>query len=343
MKEGIVALITGTTSNLGINIAFRLIDLIPNDTNVTLIVTSRTLPRVKEVISDIQKHYRSKFTGRTGELEFDYLLVDFTNMVSILSAFHLLDHKFKKIDYLFINAAHGVYSGIDWVQATKAVFTNILDAVTFPTYKLQRIGVTSTDGMGIVFQANVFGPYYLLHKIKHLLQGGGRVVWISSVMASPKFLSFDDLQLIKSPEPYEGSKRLMDLLHCGSYPLLLKNYDIVSYVVHPGIFTSFSFFEFLNVFTYYGMMLLFYIARFLGSQIHNISGYTAANAPVTAALQGGGQSVKWVSASDRWGREYTTSVEIESTGAEDVVNYIEELVIEWDEKLKDQIVETRKP
>lgn len=343
MKEGQVALITGATSNLGVNIAYRLLDLLPDETNVTLIVTSRTLPRVKDVITQIREYYREKYPTRKGELEFDYLLVDFANMVSVLSAIHELNKKFSKIDYLFINAALGVYSGIDWVQATKAVFTNILDAVTFPTYKLQRVGVKSTDGMGMLFQANVFGPYYLLYKIRHLLKNGGRVVWISSVMANPKCLSFDDLQLLRSPEPYEGSKRLMDLLHCGTYKDLLREFDIGSYVVHPGIFTSFSFFEFLNIFTYYGMMLLFYIARLMGSEIHNISGYTAANAPVTAALKGGDQSVKWVSACNRWGREFTTSAEIESTGAEDVAAYISDLVIEWDEKLKHQITATRKP
>lgn len=342
MREGKVALITGTTSNLGINIAFRLLDQLPNGTNITLIVTSRTLPRVKEVIADIQKYYRDKHPNRSGELEFDYLLVDFTNMVSVLSAFHAVEQKFTKIDYVFINAAHGVYSGIDWMQATKAVFTNILDAVTFPTYKLQKVGVKSVDDIGVVFQGNVFGPYYFLHRIRHLLEGGARVVWISSVMASPKYLSFDDLQLLKSPEPYEGSKRFIDLLHCGTFRYLSQKYNIKSYVVHPGIFTSFSFFEFLNVFTYYGMMILFYIARLLGSQIHNISGYTAANAPVTVALNDCDQSVKWVSACNRWGREFTTHDEIESTGAEDVVAFIDKLVGEWDEKLRSQITETRK-
>lgn len=337
-----MALITGTTSNLGMNIAFRLLDLLPSETNITLIVTSRTLPRVKNVIIDIQNYCREKYSQRVGELEFDYLLVDFTDMVSIVSAYHSLNAKYTHLDYVFVNASHGVYSGIDWLQATKAVFTNILDAVTFPTYKLQRVGVKSTDGMGAVFQGNVFGPYYLIRRIMHLLKGGGQIVWISSVMAQPKFLSFDDLQLLKSPEPYEGSKRLVDLLHCGTYEKFAREYNVKSHVVHPGIFTSFSFFEFLNVFTYYGMMLLFYIARLIGSQIHNISGYTAANAPVSVVISEKDQSLKWASGCDRWGKEFVFHEEIDSTGADDVAAYFDKLYSEWEVILKDQIVETRK-
>lgn len=343
MKDGKVAVITGTNSNLGMNIAYRLLTEIPPSANITLVVTSRTLPRVQEAITKIKEYAIAKLPNRTGQLEFDYLLVDFTDMVSILSAYYDLNKKFKHIDYVFINAAQGVYSGIDWVGATKSICVNLLDAVTFPTYKIQRVGVKSGDGMGLVFQGNVFGPYYFIHRIKKLLSGGGRVIWISSIMSEPKYLSFDDLQLLRSPEPYEGSKRLMDLVHSGSYKKLKLQDDITSYVVHPGIFTSFSFFQYLNVFTYYGMMLLFYIARWSGSTIHNISGYTAANAPVAASLGTREQDRKIASLSDRKGNGFLSTSEIDTTGAEGVVAYMDKLTKEWDDKLKDQIAQTRQP
>lgn len=341
MREGKIALVTGTNSNLGLNICLRLLNEIPADTNLTLIVTSRTLPRVKEVITDIKKYAEQNLSYRTGFLEFDYILVDFTDMISILTGFYDLNKKYTHLDYVFVNAAQGVYSGIDWVGACKSIAVNLLDAVTFPTYKIQRVGVKSSDDMGLVFQGNVFGPYYLIHKITPLLKGGGRVIWISSIMSDPKYLSFDDLQLIKSPEPYEGSKRLMDLVHVGVYKKWKKQYDISSYVVHPGIFTSFSFFEYLNFITYYGMMLLFYIARYSGSTIHNISGYKAANAPVTAALGSRLQANKIASSTNRTGQEFLEEKEIDPTGADDVIAYFDKLTSEWDAKLKDQIKETR--
>lgn len=337
-----VAVITGTNSNLGMNIAYRLIDEIKNADHLTIVVTSRTLPRVKEVIEKIKDYHLKLDVAKSLVLEFDYLLIDFTDMVSVLSGCHDLSLKFTHIDYVFINAAQGVYSGIDWLLAFKSICTNLLDAVTFPSYKIQRVGVKSNDGLGLVFQGNVFGPYYFVHRIAKLLASGGRVVWISSVMAEPKYLNLKDLQLLESSEPYEGSKRLIDLLHLGKYKSL-NSQGIASYVVHPGIFTSFSFFQFLNVFTFYGMLMLFYIARFMGSQIHNISGYVAANAPIQAALGDKEQQFKIASLSNRSGKELLKYDDIDPTGSEEVALYIDSLTKEWDEKLKHQIVDTRKP
>ena len=50
-----VAIITGTNSNLGLNIAYRLIEKIPEDETLTIVVTSRTLARVREVIELLKK------------------------------------------------------------------------------------------------------------------------------------------------------------------------------------------------------------------------------------------------------------------------------------------------
>ncbi|CAH2354367.1 3-keto-steroid reductase [[Candida] railenensis] len=349
MTESKVCLITGTSSNLGINIAYRILKETPKSTNLTFIVTSRTLPKITEVITQIQKYAYDNVSDRTGQLEFDYLTVDFSDMISVLSAYYELNKKFKKIDYAFINSAQGVYSGIDWIGAVKEICTSPLEGVTNPTYKLQRIGVKSADGMGLVFQANVFGPYYLIHKIKHLLKDGGKIIWISSLMGQSKYLSFDDLELVQSPAPYEGSKRLIDLMHSASFRSLSKDFGIQQYLVHPGIFTSYSFFQYLNVFTYYGMLMLFYIARFLGSPWHNISGYTAANAPVYCVKEANErelekfQPLKIGSATTRRGEEYLVREEVDTTGSEDVVAYLEKLCKEWDAKLADQIVNTRQP
>ncbi|CAK7894279.1 3-keto-steroid reductase Erg27p [[Candida] anglica] len=344
MSESKVAIITGTSSNLGINIAYRVLQETPKSTNLTFIVTSRTLPKAQQVIKDINDYVYKNIPDRTGQLEFDYLLVDFTDMVSILSAYYDINKKFKKVDYFFVNAAQGVYSGIDWVGATKEILKNPIEGVTNPTYKTQRVGVKSRDGLGLVFQANVFGPYYLIHKIKHLLSNGGTIIWISSLMSQPKYLSFNDLQLLKSDASYEGSKRLVDLMHLGSFRHL-SQHGIRQYVTHPGIFTSFSFYQYLNVFTYYSMLMLFYLARFFGSPWHNITGYAAANAPVHCAFhsENEDQQLKFGSATTRTGEEYLVRSEIDGTGAEDVVSYLEELAAEWDVKLKDQIVESRQP
>lgn len=325
------------------NIAYRTLEQIPSTSHVTLIVTSRTLPRVREVIDNIKQY--SNRLNRQGIVDFDYLLLDLTDMVSIVSAAHELFKRYKKIHYFYANAAQGVFDGIDWLGACKELIANPVKGATDPHYKIQRVGVKSQDGMGLVFQANVFGPYYLIEKILPLLQEGkARIIWISSIMSDPSYLSFDDLQLLKSDSSYEGSKRLVDLLHIGQYSRLRK-LGVTQYLVQPGIFTSFSYFKFLNVFTYYGMFFIFYLARVLGSPWVNISGYKGANAPVYAAMLINptfeNQDIKYGSATYKDGSEYIKIQEVDKTGASDVLKYFEQLKQEWDDKLKDQITISR--
>lgn len=348
-KRHVTALITGTSGNLGINIAKRLIKEVPADTRITIIVTSRTLANANQTIAQLND-YNIREVKRSAILDFDYSLVDFTDMVSILSAVYELSKSHDCIDYVYLNAAQGVYEGIDWLGATIECCSNPIKGVTYPTYKIQKVGVKSTDGLGLVFQANVFGPYYFIHKLIEYKMfeksTDARIIWISSVMSKPSYLSMNDLQLLESHESYEGSKRLVDLIHLATYESLLEKYNIKQYLTHPGILTSFSFFRFLNPFTYYGMLMLFYIARFLGSPWHNIYGWIAANSQIFVSLyanpENDKQNIKYGSAC-RWnGEEYVKITELDPTGKADVLLYFDTLVQEWDEKLKDQIVNTRK-
>ncbi|ODV77655.1 3-keto-steroid reductase [Suhomyces tanzawaensis NRRL Y-17324] len=338
IREAKVAVITGTTSNLGLNVAYRLLEDVPAEENLTIVVTSRTLPKVNDAIR-LLKTYAEKKNLRKGVLEFDYLLLDFTNMVSVLSAYHELSKRYTHIDYFIANAAQGVYSGIHWPLVAYYLVTDFDIAVKAAPYRIQRTGVKSADGLGLVFQANVFGPYYLVSKLTKLLKGG-KVIWVSSVLAEPKSLSFDDLQLVKSDIPYEGSKRLLDLMFMGSYKKFSKQ-GVYHNLVQPGIFTSFGFYEYLNFFTYFGMLMSFYLARLIYSECHNVSGYNAANALVTSALNDEPQDKKIGLASSRFGREYIVRDEVDATGAEDVAAYLDKLVDEWDENFKDQIVNSR--
>lgn len=165
-------------------------------------------------------------------------------------------------------------------------------------------------------------------------------------MADPKHLSLQDIEMIKSDVTYEGSKRVVDLLHLATYKQM-KSQGIHQYVVQPGIFTSYSFAKYLNFFTTFGMLFLFYLARLLGSKWHNIDGYKAANAPVYVATlinpHFEHQEVKYGSASSRDGMEYIETTDIDKTGSSDVLAYIEKKKLEWDDKLKDQITNSRIP
>ncbi|KAL6931422.1 probable 3-keto-steroid reductase [Hanseniaspora guilliermondii] len=341
-----VAVITGTNSNLGLNIAYRLLEKIPFSEDITIVVTSRTLPRVRECIELINQFHSQ--LERSGSLSFDYILVDFTDMVSVLDAYNTLSKKFTRIDYFFVNAAQGAYSGIDWLGAVKEIISNPMKAVTNPNYKMQKVGVKSRDGMGLVFQANVFGPYYLIQKLKPLMiKGNCRVIWVSSLTAKSEYLKLNDLQLLENDMSYEASKREVDVIHfltCAQ----LKREGIHQYLTHPGIFTSRSFYQYLNIFTYLSMLALFYIARFFGSPWHNISGYKAANAIVHCATSDVScldMGTKYGSATTKTGKEYIDydkSISCKPPVKNALGAYLELLKADWDLKLKDQIKDTRK-
>ncbi|CCD27002.1 uncharacterized protein NDAI_0J01100 [Naumovozyma dairenensis CBS 421] len=353
MNEYKVCVVIGANSNLGINIIYRLIeetskvhDHDNKPVTLTFVISSRTLIRLKEV-SQLVKLFITKNKIKNVLVNFNYLLLDLTDMQNIIDAAVYIQQTFDHIDYFFINAAQGVCGGIDWFGAIKELILNPVKAVTDPSYKLQEIGLKSKDGMGLIFQVNVFGPYYLMKQLlRQLSKRNGKVIWISSIRSDSKYLSLQDLELLNTGQPYEGSKREVDLLHLGTYKRL-REQGIYQYVTQPGIFISQSFNQFLNFFTYYGMLLMLYLARFFGSPWHTIDGYNAAHAPIYIALASEktkekcsplSQNLKYGSATYRDGSEYIKPQTIDTTALDSVQKFIEDKELEWDLKLKKEIM-----
>jgi len=343
-----IAIITGTSGNLGINIAYRLLEEVPEKFRLTIIVTSRTLVKANKTIHQIKDYNEEKKLRPDGYLDFDYLLLDFSDMVSVLSAVHSLEENYTKIDYLFLNASQNTHDHFDYIEATKEMVTDPVRASTNPGYKIEKRGVKSKDGLGLVFQVNVFAPYFFIEKIKESLlakSDDARIIWISSILGRPENFSFNDMQLLNSGMAYGGSKRLVDLLHIATYKELREKYGIKQYLTHPGIFVSYTYARFLNVFMYYGMLVLFLIARWLGSPWLNIDGWKGANAPIyvsVKAVEEDDQSLKYGSATTKGGKEYLKTMTVDPTGKDDVLQYVKTLKNEWDEKFKNQITDSRK-
>ncbi|CCF56854.1 hypothetical protein KAFR_0B05590 [Kazachstania africana CBS 2517] len=322
-------------SNLGLNIAYRVLENHKDNSKITFVLSSRTEARFKGAAKLIETYANSLNPPRT--IQCNPLILDLTDMQSILGATQQLRHDYDHINYLFVNAAQGVCDGINWFKAAKEFVVNPVKAVTDPGYRIENKGLKSKDEMGYLFQANVFGPHYLIYKVLKLLAlGRATIVWVSSIRSKPASLAMDDLELLRSESPYESSKRLIDVLQLATYKEL-KNLDIYQYVVQPGIFISQATAKHLNWFTYYGMLLMFYIARVLGSYWHNIDGYRAANAPVyvTTFLDRDfeRQDIKYGSATYSDGVEYIKPQEIDPEGKMEVYEFFKDKRSEWDRKL----------
>lgn len=333
-KDKDVIFVTGTSSNLGISTIIRYLKFSKSKKPLIIIVTSRTLKNIMDTIHKLKKAIENQKFYLNRVIEFDYFEMDFQDMSSIFSVIVEIDKKYDHIDYLIMNASFRIYNKINWIKAIKQISRSIVDSMTEPEFQSQVVGSKTKDNMGSVFQANIFGPYFFLKKLQHLLLKGSKVIWVSSLSGKQKYLSMNDIQMINSPNSYEGSKRIIDLLHCGTYKKLKSQNGIQQYLVHPGIFVCFYFYKFLNIFSYYGMLFLFYLSRFLGSKYHNISSFKASNSIVSCLLMDLDQSKKIGSCTDYLGNEFLSYEEIDHSELESIVAYLDSLYYIWDDKFK---------
>jgi 3-keto steroid reductase len=149
----------------------------------------------------------------------------------------LVDVRIPRLDAIVQNAGIGGWSGLDWPEVARHVFTEgFIQATTFPTFKAgisglrvnpvpksksqaDESGEKTAPMLGEVFCANVFGHYVFTHAILPLLsrEAGsavppGRIICESSVEPTWHDLSLDDFQGVKTKAAYESSKRLTDVL-----------------------------------------------------------------------------------------------------------------------------------
>ena len=74
-------------------------------------------------------------------------------------------------------------TGLDWPVCIQQLVTEPIVALTSPLYKLQRKGERSVDGLGWVWQCNVFGHYVMVGT--HLIDSSCELT-----NSRPRFLPF---------------------------------------------------------------------------------------------------------------------------------------------------------
>lgn len=345
MVEHKTALVTGGNGYLGLALCKRLIDSADENVRLTIIVSSRNFRGATEAVRGLQSYVFLKHLNRPQLIEFDYLLFDQCNMVSVLNAAREIKKRYTKLDYVFFNSSHSQMGGIDYWQAAKDFFTEPIRAFTVGTFKLQGKARKTADGMGGSFQANVFAPWFLVQEILPVLKPGAKLIWISTSISSPEFFDREDLGIENSYHSYEASKYELELLHRATYKDLLSKHGIQSWILQPGVFKSTTFVPTLNVFSYCGMLFMFYMCRLCGSPYHCIYPEIAANAPLYLALEADPKkddmSVKYGSSVTRWGKEklITTEFHPDEADVTAVYNYVHNLRQQWKLRLSDQVVE----
>ncbi|KAK5114429.1 hypothetical protein LTR85_010252 [Meristemomyces frigidus] len=382
-KSTFTVLVTGANSGLGFAICCRLIDEFlftrPQSQTLHLLYSTRDTRKSEDTLKRLNAHLQKTLreaNGRTlgisllleARVKLEGVLVDLTKLLTVKALAKQLLRRGESIDAVIWNAGISGFMGLNWPKAIWSLCTDLLQATTYPTYPLNSIGAVaqrqlpSPNGkkseespgiaqkddepkLGQIFLSNVFGHYMLTHWLAPWFTPASRIVWVSSVAALTSTFNVEDLQGLQSPMPYEGSKRLTDLLVLNSelpsaapyvstfLPGPSSNSKTASqaesrsaprpkmYLTHPGIIgTSIAGLHwFLNFF----VVASLYLARWLGSPWHPVTPYKGSISAVFAALAPASQlsdlevregKGKWGSATGVSGDERVARTEVEGWG-----------------------------
>ena len=281
--------------------------------------------------------------------------MDLTILLTVKALAKQLLARNQHLDAVVWNAGIAGWSGLNYPKATWDILTSMVQATTYPEFMICDVGLMTGEQLpshgqshtfpgpklGQVFTANVFGHYMLTHWLAPLMDGETRIIWASSVSATPRTFDIEDIQGIRSLSAYESSKRLTDLLVISSNlpstrpqvesflpfgsPAAGTRVDSRErpqmYITHPGVIaTSISG---VNWFISLCMLAVMYISRWIGSPWHPVTPYKGAVSTVFAALAPPSQLAdlerregkgKWGSATDVFGNERVVRTEIEGWG-----------------------------
>jgi len=327
MSTRAIIIVTGATAGIGFGICQRLIDQLYYDCppdlvqststvenncilpfkELTLILPCRSVARGEKARGrllaaakkQLQLVRRSAFSSRNAEsfastLRIDVHYCDLLSVSSVLEFGNIVNRRYPYITHVINNAGTGSFLGVHLWKALRELVKDPVRAVTAPNYKIEVKGELSNDGLGLVWQCNVFSHYVIYKSILPLLRkspfGISRIIWMSSLEAIQDNFDSMDWQLTETEMPYEGSKCQVDLI---SATLDFESTSIVAnescavrhMIIQPGvvdtdIFGASQIGFFLNVFK----LLTFYVARILFSENHTITPYTAAISAVFASF-----------------------------------------------------------
>ncbi|TFK43075.1 3-keto sterol reductase [Crucibulum laeve] len=302
-------------------------------------------------IEKLRKH--PKYDGHAHKFRENLeVQVEYLDLALINSVFRFaqeMSQKYPYISHIVCNAGVASFSGMYWPGCLKQLFTSPMSAITAPTYYLQHSGELSVDNLGWIWQCNMFGHYCLYRSLQPLLSAsplGSRVIWSSSLEASPEFYDSEDWQLRKTEHSYESCKYQIDLVATTLDRRAVKanasgSEQTRHFVSQPGVCSTNVSHALVGPALDILKVLLFYVGRLFGSQHHTIQPFKAAVASVHLAFvplyfitllstassinghaptgaTGGGSAksklgsrpVRFGAQTDRWGGEYVGLTEV---------------------------------
>ncbi|KAI9332057.1 hypothetical protein BDR26DRAFT_869583 [Obelidium mucronatum] len=295
-----VHLVTGSNTGVGFGIATRLITLAIESKQPTIVgLLCRTPAKANAAKKQLIQSAAGKFGKQKVDefVEVSIVEVDLSNAKQVVHAAGEIRERFNRIDSIVFNAGMVPVSHLDIWRGTKAMLRDPTNfAKTTGECIVQKRGGTTKDEFkfGEAFAANFLGHYILLKELEKLLEstskvlkreGGGivgsRVVWTTSDTADHDFFDESDFMCLEGSEPYESSKRLIELIHFETAQDLKKK-GIYSCLANPGISATDVMQGNVPVFV---IVLVLYFLRLLGLRAICVTPFNAAKSGAYLAAE----------------------------------------------------------
>ncbi|XP_019734350.1 3-keto-steroid reductase-like [Hippocampus comes] len=200
-----VVIVTGANSGIGLALCER---LLAEHIQVRLCLACRNMQRARAA--------RSALLASHSEARVDLLQLDVGSVQSVLAAARELKARYKRIDFLYLNAGIMPNPQVDIKAFFKGLFSrNVISMFATAEGLLTQQDHLNSDGLQEVFATNLFGHFLLVRELEPLLCEAGhtsRVVWTSSSNARRTAFSIEDIQHKNGTEPYSSSKYASDML-----------------------------------------------------------------------------------------------------------------------------------
>ncbi|KAJ7283303.1 hypothetical protein C8J57DRAFT_1120742 [Mycena rebaudengoi] len=331
MSNSPIVIVTGANAGVGLGICRRLLFQLclsnppdswpqftpnpaysteepPRGNGLTLIMACRSIKRAEvaqlELYNALDSHIaelrkRSDYDGHAdvfrSNLKIEIESLDLAVLSSVFNFAEKISKRHTYVSHLIFNAGVIDFIRIDWLLCLKQLCMDMMGALTHPEFNVQNSGEVTADGLGWVWQSNLFGHFVLFRALEPLLKNpaysaDSRIIWSSSIEASPKFYDDEDWQLTKTVHSYESVKYQIDLIGTTLDRLALQNSTSAKRIRHfisePGVCST----KISTKLAAQGGLLDtlkligFYFARLLGSPHHTMWPSNAAIAAVHLVL-----------------------------------------------------------
>ncbi|XP_026230430.1 3-keto-steroid reductase-like [Anabas testudineus] len=200
-----VVIVTGANSGIGLALCER---LLTENSQIRLCLACRNMQRAEAARSAL-------LTSHTGACV-DLLHLDVGSVRSVLTAAKEVKTRYRKIDFLYLNAGIMPNPQVDIRAFIKGLFSrNVINMFATAEGLLTQQDHLNSDGLQEVFATNLFGHFLMIRELEPLLCQAGhtsRVVWTSSSNARRSAFDIEDMQHRNGTEPYSSSKYASDML-----------------------------------------------------------------------------------------------------------------------------------